>query len=364
MIIQRKPMWELFDEHAGAYELRGIKNGLPTRTKLISWQQFPEDVSLEPMRVDFEQTAMAWDTAGYNVYAVLNSIDEDFSSTSVKDSDIEARSYMLIDIDRTETADCPASDEEVQHAIELSDQIRRFMAAQGWLEPLVVMSGNGVHLYYYLNYIPNTPELTEKIREFLNLLGEKFDNANVKVDTGVYNASRITKVIGTTAKKGIEASGRPYRKVRILSSPATRGLRVPCFDILLKKTLSALRLGKKLTPQPITKLAANAKSFNNTWYAPAPLTPREIAILKDQLTYIDPACDYNTWRNVVFAILSTGQPDAENIALEWSKGSSEKFEEGAFYTLINSFIEGRYGRNGSITLGTMYHYARAGGWCG
>ena len=152
MIIQRKPMWELFDEHAGAYELRGIKNGLPTRTKLISSQQFPEDVSLEPMRVDFEQTAMAWDTAGYNVYAVLNSIDEDFSSTSVKDSDIEARSYMLIDIDRTETADCPASDEEVQHAIELSDQIRRFMAAQGWLEPLVVMSGNVTKTIIYMYY--------------------------------------------------------------------------------------------------------------------------------------------------------------------------------------------------------------------
>jgi|TARA_B110000971_G_scaffold51973_1_gene52664 hypothetical protein len=124
-----------------------------------------------------------------------------------------------------------------------------------------------------------------------------------------------------------------------------------------------LNIWQELIRADQTKTRAQNKP-KTAWCAPAPLTPREIAILKDQLTYIDPACDYDTWRNVGFAILSTGQPDAEDIALEWSKGSSEKFDEGAFYTLINSFIEGRYGRNGLITRGTIYHYARAGGWNG
>jgi putative DNA primase/helicase len=100
------------------------------------------------------------------------------------------------------------------------------------------------------------------------------------------------------------------------------------------------------------------------WYATAPLTPREVAILKDQLIYIDPGCDYETWRNVVFAILSTGLSDAEDIARAWSEGSPEKFNEGAFYTLTNSYIEGRSGLDGSITRGTIYHHARAGGWNG
>lgn len=100
------------------------------------------------------------------------------------------------------------------------------------------------------------------------------------------------------------------------------------------------------------------------WYAPVPLTPREVAILKDQLIYIDPSCDYETWRNVVFAILSTGLSDAEDIARAWSEGSPEKFDENAFYTLANSYIEGRTGLDGSITRGTIYHHARAGGWNG
>ena len=100
------------------------------------------------------------------------------------------------------------------------------------------------------------------------------------------------------------------------------------------------------------------------WYAPTPLTSREVAILKDQLKHIDPGCDYETWRNVVFAILSTGLSDAEDIARAWSEGSPEKFDENAFYTLANSYIEGRTGLDGSITRGTIYHHSRAGGWNG
>ena len=227
MNSNRHEMWQLFDEHAGVLELRGIKPGLPIRTKTISWQEFPEEVSLQPMFDNFTNTALAWDAAGYNVYGVFNGIEEYFSGSNVKDKDIEARRYIFIDIDRAEKADCPATDAEVQHAIDLSQNIRCFMSECGWIEPLVVMSGNGVHLYYYLGYMPNTLELTEKIRALLQSLGDKFDNMHVKVDRGVYNASRITKVIGTTAKKGIESPGRPYRKVKILRYADSYGLRLP-----------------------------------------------------------------------------------------------------------------------------------------
>jgi hypothetical protein len=124
-----------------------------------------------------------------------------------------------------------------------------------------------------------------------------------------------------------------------------------------------LDLWQKLIAADQTKIQV-AKNSLARWTAPAPLTPREVAILKDQLNYIDPGCDYETWRNVVFAILSTGLPDAEDIARAWSAGSPEKFNEDAFYTLINSYIEGRAGLDGAITRGTIYHHARAGGWNG
>lgn len=104
--------------------------------------------------------------------------------------------------------------------------------------------------------------------------------------------------------------------------------------------------------------------LESVWYAPVPLTPREVAILKDQLNYIDPNCDRETWRNIVWAVLSIGSADALDIALEWSEKAPAKFNIDEFYTLTDSCIEGRNGLNGSITRGTIYHHARAGGWCG
>ena len=351
MSSNRHEMWQLFDEHAGVLELRGIKQGLPIRTKTISWQEFPEEVSLQPMFDNFTNTALEWDAAGYNVYGVFNDIAEYFSGSNVTDKDIEARRYIFIDIDRAKKADCPATDAEVQHAIDLSHNIRRFMSECGWIEPLVVMSGNGVHLYYYLSYMPNTPQLTEKIRALLQLLGDKFDNKHVKVDRGVYNASRITKVIGTTAKKGIESPGRPYRKVKILRYADSYGLRLPCFDTLLDKTLNALGFVKERAARPMTKLGASLQ--------PAALddTPNNLAKITKTLFKISSDCDRDDWLSIVWSVLSTGLAGAEELAYDWSI-QSNRYTETDFNNLIRDYDPSVEGRDGNISVGTLYHYAK------
>jgi hypothetical protein len=346
-----KKTWKLFDQSAGVYELRGIKNGLPTRTKLISWKHYPEDECLAQMLDVFEETAMAWDAEGYNVYTILNDIDEDFTGYSVKDRDITSRRYMLIDIDRTTKANCPASDEEVQHALDLSDVICKFMLAHCWPEPIVVMSGNGIHLYFYLNYLPNTPELTGKIRELLQLLGDRFDNTHVKVDRSVYNASRITKVVGTTAKKGVEESGRPYRKVKILRLPERgRSLWVPCFDNLLDNTLNALRAGRQTTSWLATKLEIKPKS------AKLDDTPNNRALVARYLSKISPDCDRDKWFPIVWSILSTGISGAEELARDWSI-RSDRYNERDFNNLIRDYDPDVVGSGGQISIGTLYFYA-------
>ena len=351
MSSNRHEMWQLFDEHAGVLELRGIKPGLPIRTKTISWKEFPEEVSLQSMFDNFTDTALEWDAAGYNVYGIFNGIAEYFSGSNVKDKDIEARRYILIDIDRAEKADCPATDAEVQHAIDLSHNIRRFMSECGWIEPLVAMSGNGVHLYYYLSYMPNTPQLTEKIRALLQLLGDKFDNKHVKVDRGVYNASRITKVIGTTAKKGIESPGRPYRKVKILRHADSYGLRLPCFDALLDKTLNALGFVKERAARPMTKLGASLQ--------PAALddTPNNLAKITKTLFKISPDCDRDEWLLIVWSVLSTGLTGAEELARDWSI-QSDRYTETDFNNLIRDYDPCVEGQGGKISVGTLYHYAK------
>jgi hypothetical protein len=88
-------------------------------------------------------------------------------------------------------------------------------------------------------------------------------------------------------------------------------------------------------------------------------SPREVASLKLMLCFINADCDYEKWRNVVWAILSTGWNCAEDIAHEWSKSAPDRFDEDVFWLVANSYISDH---TSAITVGTIYHYARLGGW--
>lgn len=92
-----------------------------------------------------------------------------------------------------------------------------------------------------------------------------------------------------------------------------------------------------------------------------PETPRQIATINAALNHISADCDYDKWRNIVWAILSTGWLCAEDIAYAWSKAATNRFEEDAFWMVANSFIPGHPNQ---ITVGTIYFHARAGGWNG
>ena len=92
-----------------------------------------------------------------------------------------------------------------------------------------------------------------------------------------------------------------------------------------------------------------------------PETLRQIAILKDSLGFISADCNYETWRNIVWAILSTGWLCAEDLALEWSETAPERFDFDAFWVLANSYIPDHPNQ---ITVGTVWHHARLGGWNG
>ena len=148
---------------------------------------------------------------GYNIYTVMNPIKLTFTGYAARDDDIAYRDLLLVDIDRAVKKVEPANDAEVEAARLIANAIKCCLTERGFSDPLRVMSGNGHHLYYVLKDVPNTPETTSTVQQVLHNLAAKFDNADVKVDTAVYNASRITKVPGTIMRKGMESAGRPYR---------------------------------------------------------------------------------------------------------------------------------------------------------
>lgn len=192
-------------------ELRAIKpDGIIT--KLFKGKDFN---SSDELRLAFEQEALKLNAQGYNIYVVMNPIDESFTGHSATDQDIAYRDLLLIDIDRHDTKN-PANEVELEAARVLADDISAYLKLGGLDDPIKVMSGNGYHLYYILEKIDNSLESKEFVRDFLNDLATEFDNDKVKVDTCVFNASRITKCVGTIARKGEECAERPYRMARFL----------------------------------------------------------------------------------------------------------------------------------------------------
>ena len=77
------------------------------------------------------------------------------------------------------------------------------------------------------------------------------------------------------------------------------------------------------------------------------------------LNYITADCSYERYRDIVWAILSLGWSDGEKIAEQWCQTAPECFEEGSFWTVVNSYDETR-----TPTIGTIHYHAKLGGWHG
>jgi putative DNA primase/helicase len=92
-----------------------------------------------------------------------------------------------------------------------------------------------------------------------------------------------------------------------------------------------------------------------------PETPREVARVKEMLSHISADCAYDIYRDAVWAILSTEWVCAVDIAKEWCETAPELFNETSFWSVVNSYSSDV---PKPITLGTLHHFARAGGWNG
>lgn len=199
-------------------ELRAIwPDGIaPTQRPITKCFHAVEYESLAECKKAFEVEALALNDSGYNIYIVMNPISKTFKGKSASDADISHRDLILIDIDRAQKVKAPATEVDVEAAKQLAEEISCYLKNLDWPDPIRVMSGNGHHLYYVMPEFRNDEESKKFVQSFLKGLAEKFDNEIVKVDTSVFNASRITKVVGTIARKGIESEGRPYRMACVL----------------------------------------------------------------------------------------------------------------------------------------------------
>ncbi len=167
------------------------------------------------------------DTTG--IYVALNPLRPDAPWTgrlnilrtggqAAKDGDIASRRWLLVDLDPRRPAKTNATDTERQAAFEKAGQIGRTLRHLGWPDPVQATSGNGAHLLYRVD-LENSPDSTSKIQTVLKTLATRFSDESVDVDSSVFNASRISKIYGTTPKKGEQSTDRPFHPAQILVAP-------------------------------------------------------------------------------------------------------------------------------------------------
>jgi hypothetical protein len=135
---------------------------------------------------------------------------------TTSDSEILRRKLILLDFDGAgRLAGISATDGELAAAKRSAGRVANFLASRGCGAPLAAMSGNGYHLLYRTD-LPNDAESASRVKKFLRSLAALFDDEATKLDTSVFNASRICKVYGTMARKGDDTPERPHRRAALL----------------------------------------------------------------------------------------------------------------------------------------------------
>ena len=167
--------------------------------------------------------------SGGNVYITLQYINDScynreqhdrilFGKTTTTDGDISGYRTMLIDLDPVRPAGIGSTSEQLSAAHDKAALIYKYLRSEGFPEPVIAMSGNGWHLLYRV-VLDNTDENAQLIRGCLQALDMMFSNAAVKVDTTVFNPSRVCKLYGTYACKGADTAETPYRLSEIRAAP-------------------------------------------------------------------------------------------------------------------------------------------------
>jgi hypothetical protein len=180
------------------------------------------------------------------VYFCLNPVREWPLDHAVRVGDVVCRRWLLLDFDAVRPAGTNSSAAEHAATLVAAQKARQYLRDLDWPEPLLIDSGNGHHLLYRID-LPSDKETQALLRAVLKALAGIWDTDAVELDKKVHNASRISKLPGTWARKGPHGEERPHRLARILERPAE------CLPVPLEMLQAAAGLaedGPAETPVP------------------------------------------------------------------------------------------------------------------
>jgi hypothetical protein len=276
---------------------------------------------------------------GLNAYVTLNPRGPGAGTT--KDIDIVRRAWLLVDLDpKRRTGQAARAEQEVTAAALAAHIVKTMTARHGWPTPLLAHSGNGVHALYPID-LPNDGDSRALIRGVLLALDAEFSTGDIEVDTGVFNASRVTKLIGSVSHKGTP------RPSSIDHDAVPRPL-----------TVEQLRAVAALAPKSATKRQAKAASVAPAGSA-SPCDPHLAEDLRSALAYIPANCGRNEWRAILGAAKnSVGYATALPIVDAWSATAGTEKYQGSD-DVASQLVTADFPNLGAASI---FAKAQAAGW--
>jgi hypothetical protein len=210
------------------------------------------------------------------VYLVLNEVNPALLARSpdevtdhldplTGDGDIIRRLWLPLDFDPTRPAGISASEDEHCAAEDAARKCMAWLSSLGWPAGILADSGNGAHLDYRID-LPNDEASKALVRDAIAAIAARFTGNSVTVDLNVFNAARIWKLYGTTARKGHDTSDRPHRVSRLIEVPEP----VAVVPVELLQALAAI--GKR--PEPSRPAASGNGQYDHRLDVPRWLNDR------------------------------------------------------------------------------------------
>ncbi len=202
--------------------------------------------------------------------------------STTTDRDIIQRAYLPLDFDPIRPAGISATKDEHDKARLCALKAKNWLTSIGFPQPIEVDSGNGYYLTYAID-LPNDIETKELLQRVLQVLDMHFSTKTIKLDTGMFNASRIVRLPDTLNIKGDNTDDRPHRLARLCELP----------ESLQKIPVELLReLASSLPDAPKPKELTQKLSLDN-WLTDNDLTYSKERWNDNATRYKLDACPFN-----------------------------------------------------------------------
>jgi hypothetical protein len=269
---------DLLTAPGGVVEIRALK--IPGRGKPHMAAGYFTDLDKAAEAATTQDTRQA---AG--VYLVLNEVTPalfarspnqitDHLDPTTSDGDIARRRWLPLDFDPTRPTGVSSSEDEHCAAEDAARTCAAWLSSQGWPAPILADSGNGAHLLYRID-LPNDDRSGNLVRDTIAAVAARFTGGGVDVDRKVFNAARIWKLYGTTARKGHDMPDRPHRLAALIEVPDS-------VEVLPVERLKAL-VAMVAKPEPSRNNGNGAAQFDHRLDVPKWLGSRGVSFqLKDR----------------------------------------------------------------------------------